>query len=498
MLRLLAALDAFDRRLFHRLTRDERRLVDAGLTRLSNAANRSVLWMALAGLIAILGGPRGRRAALRGIVSIGITSTLVNLPLKYLARRHRPPMRRGDRPLPVSLPGSFSFPSGHSASAFAFATGVGLEDSRLLVPLVPLAATIAYSRVHLRVHFPFDVLAGAAIGVGMGLASGPLIRVARQQWDPPAAAPEVERAGSKRLILVVSRHAGHEEKLDRARRAMAAVGLEVAAEIAVEDLQRLPDLIRKNGSRPPIVVAAGGDGTVGAVADAVIGTPAVLGILPLGTSNDFARSIKLPMNVEKAVRLLAGGQVSRVDAGKLTCDGAPPRHFVHAAAAGINVQFARFATRADLRARFGRLTYAVAMAIAMKERPIFTCEVESEGRPERVSLVHLSVINAPIFGGFLGLKLPGAGPDDRTLDVIMIEHLPIRRLLRSALYPVLRVHRPIRGFRTLQVSRLRVKTSRSMDVTLDGEIAGKLPGTFEVVPAGLRVITSAKFKDKHR
>src|ERR1700682_4626756 len=205
----LTALDDLDRRLFDRLTREERRLVDAGLTRLSNGANRSLLWIAIAGLIAILGGRRGRRAALRGIVSIGITSTLVNVPLKYLARRDRPARRRGDRPLPISLPGSFSFPSGHSASAFAFATGVGLEDSRLLVPLVPLAATIAYSRVHV----PFDVLAGAAMGVGMGVASGPLIRVARQWWAPPAPTPELERAGSKRLILVVSPHAGHEEKL---------------------------------------------------------------------------------------------------------------------------------------------------------------------------------------------------------------------------------------------------------------------------------------------
>jgi diacylglycerol kinase family enzyme len=202
--------------------------------------------------------------------------------------------------------------------------------------------------------------------------------------------------------------------------------------------------------------------------------------------------------VKKAVRLLAGGRFSRHDAGKLTRDGQPPRHFVHAAATGINVKFASFATRADLRARFGRLTYAVAMAIAMKQRPIFSCEVESEGRTERLSLVHLSVINAPIFGGFLDLKLPGANPDDRTLDVIMIEHLPIRRMLRSALYPILHVHRPIRGFRTLQVSRLRVQTQQPMDVTLDGEIAGTIPGTFEIVPAGLRVITPASFKDKHR
>ena len=497
-MRLLSALDAFDRRLFERLTREERRLVDISLKRLSNAANRSLLWVAIAGLIAVLGGRNERRAALRGIVSIGITSTLVNLPLKYLARRDRPPTRRGDRPLPISLPGSFSFPSGHSASAFAFATGIGLEEPRLLIPLLPLAATIAYSRVHLRVHYPFDVLAGAAIGVGMGLASGPLINAARQWWEPPSSASEADGAGSKRLILVVSPHAGHKEKLARARRAISDSGLQVAAEIPVDDLARLPGLLRQNGSRPPIVVAAGGDGTVGAVANAVIGTPTLLGIIPLGTSNDFARSIKIPMNVEKAVRLLAGGHISDIDAGRLTRDGKPPRHFVHAAAAGINVQFARFATRADLRARFGRLTYAVAMATAMKERPIFNCEVEFEGRTEQLSLVHMSVINAPIFGGFLDLKLPGAGADDRTLDVVMIEHLPIRRLLRSALYPILRVHRPIRGFRTLQVSQLRVRTPEPMDVTLDGEIAGKLPGNFEVVPAGLRVITSPSFKDQHR
>jgi YegS/Rv2252/BmrU family lipid kinase len=361
-----------------------------------------------------------------------------------------------------------------------------------------MAAAIAYSRVHLRVHYPFDVLAGAAIGVGMGLASGPVIRAARQRLEPPTPVPDVTSAKSKRLILVVSPRAGHQERLARARRAIVSLGLEVLNEISVEELPRLPDLLREYGAEPPMVVAAGGDGTVGAVANAVISTPATLGILPLGTSNDFARSIKIPMNVEKAVGLLWRGHISRVDAGKLLRDGDQPRHFVHAAAAGINVEFARFATRADLRARFGRLTYAVAMAIALRERPIFTCDVESEAGTERLSLVHLSVINAPIFGGFLDLKLPGAGPDDRTLDVIMIEHLPIRRLLRSALYPILRVHRPIRGFRTLQVSQLRVRTHEAMAVTLDGEIAGTLPGTFEIVPAGLRVITPPSFKEKHR
>jgi YegS/Rv2252/BmrU family lipid kinase len=496
--RPLEALDAFDRRLFDRLTRQDRHFVDRNLKRLSNSANRSLLWLAIAGLMTIWGGPRERRAALRGVVSIALTSTLVNLPLKYLARRDRPPTRRGDRPLPVSMPGSFSFPSGHAASAFAFATGVGLEQPRMLLPILPLAATVAYSRVHVRVHYPFDVLAGAAIGTGMGLASGPMMRGARQWWDAMAPAPESERAGTNQVILVTSPHAGGKDKLARARQAMARQDLRVVAELTVDDLHRLPDLLRGQGSRPPIVVAAGGDGTVGAVANAIIDSTAALGVLPLGTSNDFARSVSIPLRVENAARLLSRGRVSRVDAGKLTGDGQPSRHFVHAAAAGINVQFARFATRADLRERLGRLTYAAAAAMALRERPVFNCEVEAEGRTERMTLVHLSVINAPIFGGFLDLKLPGVEPDDRKLNVIMIERLPLRRLLRSALYPTLGVHRKIHGFHTLQVSRLRVQPQRKMDVTLDGEIAGKIPGTFEVVPAGLRVITPANFEANRR
>lgn len=496
MLRVLSRLDAYDRWLFDRLTRRERRFVDRALKRLSTSANRSLLWLAIAATMATVGGQQGRRAALRGATAIGITSTLVNLPLKFLARRRRPLIGGNDRPMHLPMPGSFSFPSGHSASAFAFTTGVALEDPRLVLPILPLAAGVAYSRVHLRVHYPFDVLAGAAIGVTMGLASGPLVRAGRRWWDETAVVPESERAPTNQLVLVFSPHAGNNDRLARARKAMAATGLQIVAELEVKDLPRLPSLLQRRGSSPPLVVAAGGDGTVGAVSNYVVGGRAVLGVIPLGTSNDFARSIHIPIPVERAVRLLSQGRVSSVDAGRLTRDGEQPRHFVHAAAAGLNVSFARFATRGDMRQRLGRLTYAVAAAMALRERPVFQCEVEFEGKRERLELVHLAVINAPVFGGFLDMKIPGAGTDDRRLDVIMIERLPVRRLLRSALYPAVGVGRRIRGFRTLQVSRLRVEPTKALDVTLDGEIAGKIPGTFDVIPGGLRVITPPSFDEE--
>jgi len=276
---------------------------------------------------------------------------------------------------------------------------------------------------------------------------------------------------------------------------MAATGLEVVAEIPITDLRRLPGLLHRSDSGTPVVVAAGGDGTVGGVANALVGTGAVLGVLPLGTSNDFARSINIPMHIESAARLLAHGHIATVDAGRLTGDGQPPRHFVHAAAAGLNLEFARFATRGDLRRRLGRLTYAVAAALALRERPVFSCDLEHEGGREQLQLVHLAVINAPVFGGFLDLKIPGAAPDDRSLNVLMVEHLPMRRLIRSALYPAIGMHRRIRGFRILRVSSLKVRPPNPMDVTLDGEIAGKIPGTFDVVPGGLKVITPRGFSD---
>ena len=469
-------------------------MADRGLLALTTSANRSVLWLCIAGLLALAGGNRGRRAALRGLLAISLTSTLVNLPLKYLARRERPEVRRGDRPHLLPIPGSFSFPSGHSASAFAFTTAVAREDPRLLLFVLPLASLVAYSRVHLRVHYPFDVLAGAAIGTGMGMTSNALVRAGREWRDTRTPAPLKERPATNRVVLVTSPHAGKEnDQLDRARATMREAGLEIVQELTVDKIASLPQLLQGGGTAP-IVVAAGGDGTVGAVANYLVGTKVVLGVLPLGTSNDFARSIELPMRIEHAARLLAVGKVSTIDAGRLIEDGAAPRHFVHAATAGLNVNFARLATRADLRHRLGRLTYAAAGVMALRERPVFGCEITSNGRTEHLRLEQLSVINTPVIGGALEIKIPGADPESRTLQLLLVEHLPIRRLIRSLFNNLLGRRGLVRGIRLEPITRVTVSPEETMDVALDGEVCGKIPGTFEVVPDGLLVITRAAFR----
>ena len=136
------------------------------MSRLSRAADYSRLSLASAAALALAGGRPGRRAERMGLASLGATATIVNLAVKPVWRRRRPDRVAEEVPLArhVPMPSSRSFPSGHSAGAFAFATGVGREMPRTAVALRALAALVAYSRVHTGVHYPGDVLAGSLMG----------------------------------------------------------------------------------------------------------------------------------------------------------------------------------------------------------------------------------------------------------------------------------------------------------------------------------------------
>jgi membrane-associated phospholipid phosphatase len=141
--------------------------VDRSLVAITQAASYSRLWLLIAAALAVFGGQQGRRAAERGLIAVAIAAVVTNGPAKLLVRRRRPFSR--SRPTLIRMPRSTSFPSGHSAAAFAFATGACAESPLLAPVLIPVAGVVAYSRVHAGVHYPSDVAAGVGIGVGSGL-----------------------------------------------------------------------------------------------------------------------------------------------------------------------------------------------------------------------------------------------------------------------------------------------------------------------------------------
>jgi membrane-associated phospholipid phosphatase len=154
--------------------------LDEPLRRLSRAADKSKLWFGLIGLLAVAGGQDGRRAAVRGSLAIGTTSALVNLGIKPLLERARPDRVGAGVPgvRQVRMPESTSFPSGHSASAFAFATAISRDRPWLALASGFTAAAVAYSRVHTGVHYPGDVIVGSTVGSIVG----PLASYGMRRW----------------------------------------------------------------------------------------------------------------------------------------------------------------------------------------------------------------------------------------------------------------------------------------------------------------------------
>jgi len=267
---------------------------------------------------------------------------------------------------------------------------------------------------------------------------------------------------------------------------LRAAGFPQVRAWAVEHGPDLPRVLDEAvASGPDLLVAGGGDGTVSCAAGRVAGTPVVLGVLPLGTANDFARTLGIPADVAGAVRELVDGRVVDLDLGRV--DGRP---YLNVASLGLSVGVTeKLSPR--LKKRLGPLAYPVATLRAYRAHEPFTARLEfPEGDHEPVELTDLmqvAVGNGRHYGGGNAVS-PTASLDDHRLDVYAVvrgrlrDHVSIARTLRSGdLVQHERVHH-------VTTRALRVVTDPPLPVNLDGEVAATTPATFTVDRNAVHVV----------
>ncbi len=372
------SIERIDLSLFRRAARWHAPALDATLPPLTRSANRSLLWAGIGVLLNVFGGRHGKRGALRGAFGIAITSFATNIPAKLMWRRSRPALdlvpqiRRLEK-----LPTSTSFPSGHSASAFAFATGVALEKPFIGVPLLGLAAIVGYSRVYVGVHYPSDVVGGALIGAGMAFAT-------RRFW--PVAPDEVARARPAQvsredrpdpdgtgLTIVVNPAAGsglHPPPTDEIREKLP--GAEI---IETDEDLSVTEALEKAAVGGRAIGVCGGDGTVNAAAQVAHDSGKPLVIFPGGTLNHFARDLGVE-EVDDTVAAVVGGGVAAIDVG---CIAGKP--FLNTASFGSYVDLVD--ARERLERRIGKWP-AVFVALGRVLRHATPVDVEIDGVTKRV------------------------------------------------------------------------------------------------------------------
>lgn len=232
----------------------------------------------------------------------------------------------------------------------------------------------------------------------------------------------------------------------------------------------------------PVVAAAGGDGTLHAVAQALVGTPTALGVLPMGSGNDFARALCIPQDLRAAVEVLRRRRFRPVDVGQ-----ANGRFYLNALGMGIDGQIAHdYQTHRFLR---GELGYLLATAFEAFRFPPVAMEVRTEHLGFSGDFLMVAGMNGPWAGGGFCLA-PKALPDDGLLDLALVGHYP--RLVRLAVLPKTRdgSYLALRRTKLLRVTRAEIQAERPLYAHADGELfPERTPRLWvEILPRALLVV----------
>ncbi|HBE17451.1 MAG TPA: lipid kinase [Cyanobacteria bacterium UBA11149] len=294
-----------------------------------------------------------------------------------------------------------------------------------------------------------------------------------------------ESPSSKRALLIINPHArqGRDRKHDIISQ-LQQLGFILLSE-STENPRQLSEIIRRYRNQVDLVIIGGGDGTLNAAVEGLIDTQLPLAILPLGTANDLARTLKIPTSIPGACQVIATGKLHKIDLGWVN-----GKYFFNVASCGLSVQITQRLTK-EAKRRWGVFAYAAVALQVIWQARLFKAEIRQGNESILVKTIQIAVGNGRHYGGGMTV-VHDATIDDCRLDLYSLEIRHWWQIL--AILPALWQGRQatLPGVRAIEGTEIEIYTRKPLPINTDGEITTQTPAKFRVIPQAISVLVPAQ------
>lgn len=291
------------------------------------------------------------------------------------------------------------------------------------------------------------------------------------------------------LVIINKKSRSGETELDILLDRLKESGMQIR-QPPLDSPASIPELIRTNAPHIDCVILGGGDGSMNCAAQALMETGLPLGILPMGTANDLARTLQIPLDLASACDVIAGGVVHHVDVGSVN-----DRLFFNVANIGLGVTVKRLLTP-DLKQRWGIFSYAHCLLRAIRDFQPFYADIACDGRQQRVRSLQIAVGNGRHYGGGMTVS-EDASLEDARFHLYSIRPMDWWNLAKIG--PSLKSgeFRPDAPVDIASGFDITISTRKPMPVTADGESVTVTPARFKMLPKAVKIIVPVDYLQKN-
>jgi diacylglycerol kinase (ATP) len=262
-------------------------------------------------------------------------------------------------------------------------------------------------------------------------------------------------------------------------------GLDVNVAFAKPKKEAIPIAQRAVKEGYDVVIAMGGDGTIGAVIRGIAGSKARLGIIPAGTENDIARSLGIPEDLKEACAIIASGNTRKVDLGCITTKDRKNHYFFMMIAIGLTATLYPMVNDVP-NGKFGGVMEAIRTIAKYKPNPTINLTLDDDSKIE-VETMLVTITNTPITG-VKNLVAPDASMDDGLLDISVYPGFSKAELLNYFIKTAHEGTTPDGRIQRYRAKKIKVKTSPKLDISAEGIIVGTGTAWIKLLPGAMRVI----------